>query len=62
MMRVSPEFFGLLGLGPVAGRLLGAADGQPAAAPAVVAGYGFWQRTSLTRIAARWRDPRGPGP
>jgi len=42
--RVTPQFFPLLGIPPRLGRTLGPADFQNGASPAVVIGYGFWQR------------------
>ncbi len=41
--RVSPEFFGVLGVSPVLGRAL-TADDDRANAPVVVLGYGLWNR------------------
>jgi predicted permease len=41
---VSGKYFETLGLAPLAGRLLNAADDQPAAAPVAVISHGFWQR------------------
>jgi predicted permease len=41
-MRVTPEFFATLGVAPLRGRVLTAADAQ--GPPAVVIGYGLWQR------------------
>lgn len=43
--RVSGEFFEVLRLRPIAGRLLGPADTNPAAAPAAVLAFDFWKRT-----------------
>lgn len=44
VMRTSPEFFGVLGLRPAAGRLLGPADAVPGAPAAAVIGHDLWQR------------------
>jgi predicted permease len=41
---VSPQYFELLGIRPVAGRLLQAQDEGPQAAPVVVMSHGLWQR------------------
>src|SRR5262249_9576736 len=41
---VNGDFFPTLGIRPVAGRLLGPADEQPNAAPALVLSYAYWQR------------------
>ncbi|MEO8451231.1 MAG: ABC transporter permease [Gemmatimonadota bacterium] len=41
---VGGRFFDVLGTGPILGRTLGPEDDAPGAAPAVVIGYGLWQR------------------
>ncbi len=41
-MRVTPEFFSTFGVPAIRGRVLGTADAN--GPPAVVLGYGFWQR------------------
>ena len=41
---VSPQYFDLLGIRPVAGRMLQAQDEGPQAAPVVVMSNGLWQR------------------
>ena len=48
---VNGSYFDVMGLRPVLGRLLSAADDGPAAAPAVVLTYRFWS-TSLNRDPA----------
>src|SRR5947209_8463863 len=40
---VSGNFFQVLGVNPAAGRLLMPSDDAPAASPAVVLGYAFWE-------------------
>jgi predicted permease len=40
---VSGEFFHTMGLKPAVGRLLGASDDTPTAAPVAVLNYGYWQ-------------------
>src|SRR5579863_9847032 len=41
---VSGDYFSMLGLKTSIGRALGPADDSPAAAPAIVLNYGYWQR------------------
>lgn len=42
-MRVSPEFFSVLGVAPFLGRAFTAEDGIPGRDSSVILGYGFWQ-------------------
>ena len=41
---VTGNFFNLLGVGPIIGRLLSPADDNPSAPPALVLNYSYWQR------------------
>ncbi|PYR94388.1 MAG: hypothetical protein DMF84_05945 [Acidobacteria bacterium] len=41
---VTGDFFGVLGVRPVIGRVLAAADDRPGCAPRAVLSYAFWQR------------------
>src|SRR5580704_7587933 len=43
-LLVSGNYFDTLGVRPAVGRMLEPADDQPAAAPAAVLSYGYWQR------------------
>src|SRR5690348_6591823 len=47
--RVTSDFFPLMGVKPLAGRPILAADTQPGAKPVAVVSYAFWR--------ARWPDP-----
>lgn len=42
--ELTPDTFTMLGIRPLHGRVLNAADARPDAEPAVVIGYGLWQR------------------
>ena len=42
---VTGSFFNMLGIRPAAGRLLGPADDNPSAPPALVLSYEYWQKT-----------------
>ena len=44
VQAVTGNFFSVLGIRPAAGRLLGPADDDPSAAPAVVLNYEYWQK------------------
>lgn len=43
-MRVTPEFFSVLGVRPVLGRAFEAADGLPGRSHVALLGHGFWQQ------------------
>jgi predicted permease len=53
---VTGEYYDTLGVRPVAGRLLGPDDDMPGAPPAVVLGYGYWQRAYAGDPAAIGRS------
>ncbi|HKQ75460.1 MAG TPA: ABC transporter permease [Blastocatellia bacterium] len=44
MVSVYRDFFNVLGVAPIAGRVILPAEEQPGAAPVVVISHGFWQR------------------
>lgn len=52
VLRVSAEYFDLLGLRPAAGRLLSAVDSDPGGAPTAVISHAFWTRAFGAQRAA----------